>query len=90
MTVPHHDPHKQLPNTAVPADVELMVADNDHEPVPGVNTGGTSVCPCCKRPWFDPAASMVLDLLVTAHKATQTAQAYISTLKATVERTVVP
>jgi hypothetical protein len=60
MTVPHHDPHKQLPNTALPPDVELTFPANDDAPVPPVLTPGTASCPTCGRPYdlFDLKAAI--------------------------------
>lgn len=57
--------------------------DPDPEP-------GSAVCPTCGRPLFPPQASAVLDLLLAADEAIGTARAAIGTLKAVVERTVVP
>jgi hypothetical protein len=90
MTVPRKPSQKQAPRTIPAPDITLTFPANDHAVVPGVTPDGPEVCPTCHRPWFPPTASLVLDLLVTAHEATQTAQECLRTLKATVERTVVP
>jgi hypothetical protein len=85
MIVPRKRPRKQLPNTSVPPDVELTCPDNDPEPVPpGLPPGPTpDICPTCGRPYFGPASSALLDLVVLTHES-------LGKTKAALETVVVP
>jgi hypothetical protein len=90
MIIPRKPHRKQLLSPTPPSPFEAGWSDNDPEPVPPGFAPGTAVCPTCGRALFPPHASMVLDLLVTAQDALGTAHEAIGTLKATVEKTVVP
>jgi hypothetical protein len=51
--IPPNDSHKQVPGPDLPR----TFAANDDALVPPAR------CPCCHRPWFDPRASDLLDML---------------------------
>jgi hypothetical protein len=78
-----NDPHNQAPNaptaptrTTPPSAALALPPANDAEP-------GPACCPTCGRPYFGPASSQLLDLVVSAHAA-------IADVKAALERVVVP
>jgi hypothetical protein len=65
MTIPRTPSRKQAhgPNIA------LRVPANDEAVVPPGCPDGLGVCPTCGRPYFGPASSGLLDLVVSAHAA---------------------
>jgi hypothetical protein len=69
--IPRKSRRKQVPRPAPAADLELTFPDNDPElgPASGApGPAGPAVCPCCGRPYFGPASSALLDLVVLTHE----------------------
>lgn len=76
MTVPRKTRRKQAPRTTRILDLELTFPDNDPGP-------GPTHCPTCGKPWFDPRASGLLDMVTLA-------QDVLSDLKAGLEEETRP
>jgi hypothetical protein len=75
MSVPRTSRPKQPPSSPTPAALVLR-PDNDCEP-------GPAVCPTCGRPYFGPASSALLDLVVLTHE-------HLGKIKAVLETVVLP
>ena len=92
--VPHDEAHQAV--TAVPGGMAPVPdplepwPDNDPEPVPGLNPGGTGHCPTCTCPQFETRTSCILDLVVDLHEALETATAQVGTVRAILEEGVLP
>jgi hypothetical protein len=61
----------------------VPVPANDDAVVPPVCPDGPACCPCCKRPWFGPQSSELLDLVVLTHES-------LGKIKAVLEEVVLP
>jgi hypothetical protein len=68
MTVSRKPRTKQAPGPAPAAELELTYPDNDDVLVPPVVPGGPDRCPTCGRPYFGPASSGLLDLVILTHE----------------------